>query len=185
MYVSYRMFPTKPLEVPTVALSAAVTNPVVVWQRSVPEAIGSLDTLDRTDYADLFRTDIRAVPARSIEEWVREVLTRGPRGLTTLVPIVHRYVLGLDLGKGGTPENLFGWKVTEHTSTWMRLEASGWLITAQLVVRADRGELAVGTFVRYNHPLARVIWPPVSLVHRQVGIALMRQARRTQTVSSR
>lgn len=161
------------------ALASAI-EPAVAWERGVPETIRSLDTLDRADYLDRFSAETADVPRRSAEEWVRDVLASAPVGLRTLIPLVHRYLLGLRLAPGGSPSNLFGWRVAERTATWVRLEASGWLIAGHLLVYTEERELTVATFVRYNHPLARLIWPPVSLIHRRVGIALMRHGLRSQ-----
>jgi hypothetical protein len=57
----------------------------------------------------------------------------------------------------------------------MRLEAASWFMTAHLVMRAEEDRLRLATLIRYEHPIAGLIWPPVSLVHRWVGRTLMRR----------
>lgn len=39
--------------------------------------------------------------------------------------------------------------------------------------------LSFTSFVRYDRRLAAFVWPPVSLIHRQVALALVRGAART------
>ena len=49
---------------------------------------------------------------------------------------------------------------------------------ASLVFKVDEVGLSVATFVRYDRRLAAFIWPPLSTVHRKVGLAMIRHALR-------
>jgi hypothetical protein len=52
-----------------------------------------------------------------------------------------------------------------------------WFLGAYNTFRFADGRLVWSTFVSYERPIARVIWPPVSLLHRPlVRIALRRAA---------
>jgi hypothetical protein len=41
-------------------------------------------------------------------------------------------------------------------------------------------ELSFASFIRYDRRPAEYVWPPISLIHRQVALALVRSAIRTQ-----
>jgi hypothetical protein len=49
-----------------------------------------------------------------------------------------------------------------------------------VVMHADHGQLSFASFVRYDRPLAKLVWPTVSLIHRRVSLALVRSAIRAQ-----
>jgi hypothetical protein len=46
-------------------------------------------------------------------------------------------------------------------------------MTAHHVARLDDGELSAGTFMRYDHPIAPLIWVPASAVHRRMMPGLL------------
>jgi hypothetical protein len=93
-----------------------------------------------------------------------------------MIPLVQRSVLGLRLHLRPSPEHLVGWKIAERREDLVRIEADGWLMAANVILKADPERLSFATFVRYNHALAKLIWPPVSLLHRRVALALVRAA---------
>jgi hypothetical protein len=49
-------------------------------------------------------------------------------------------------------------------------------MTAHVIFHFDGPVASLAAFVRYDRPLANIIWPPVSIIHRRVGLALMRHA---------
>jgi hypothetical protein len=81
---------------------------------------------------------------------------------------IWRGVLGLRLKSRPSTERVGGWKIADRGEDWIRLEASSWFLTAHLVTRLDDGHLFAGTFIRYDHPIAPLIWVPVSAVHRRL-----------------
>jgi hypothetical protein len=69
-----------------------------------------------------------------------------------------------------------GWTITGRAEDWIRLEAASWFMTANAVVKVDDGRVSAALFVRYDLPIAAVIWPPVSVMHRRAMPTLLRQA---------
>jgi hypothetical protein len=47
-------------------------------------------------------------------------------------------------------------------------------MTAQIVVQVDDDQLSVATFIGYDRPIAALVWPPVSIVHRHAMPGLLR-----------
>ena len=47
-------------------------------------------------------------------------------------------------------------------------------MTAQLVLVVDDGHLSVATFIRYDRPMAALVWPPLSAGHRLLMPGLLR-----------
>jgi hypothetical protein len=45
-----------------------------------------------------------------------------------------------------------------------------------VILRVEDGRLFFATFVRYDRLPAALVWPPVSLIHRQVALAMVRSA---------
>ena len=108
----------------------------------------------------------------SAEQWCRtaieNVAGRGGQ-------FIWRGVLGLRLKSRPSTERVGGWKIADRGEDWIRLEASSWFLTAHLVTRLGDGHLSAGTFIRYDHPIARLIWVPASAVHRRKMPGLLRQ----------
>jgi hypothetical protein len=99
-----------------------------------------------------------------------------PRGVLLVTPFVQRVFLGLRLKLRPAPDRLLGWQVVARGENWLRIEAASWFLTGHVVMHADDETLSFASFIRYDRWLARVAWPPVSLVHRQVALALVRGA---------
>jgi hypothetical protein len=147
----------------------------VRWRREVPEAIRSLSALAGSDYADIVTAPIDETPTDP-DQFVKAVLKTLPRGLVLFIPFVQRVFLGLHLKLRPSPDRLLGWKIAERGENWIRIEAASWFLTGHVVMHADEGVLSLASFIRYDRRLATFVWPPVSLVHRQVAIALVRSA---------
>ena len=152
----------------------------VIQQRDFPEAMRALSGMV-PDYLDLFTVTTDGAAATP-EEWSRtaieDVAGRGGQ-------FIWRGVLGLRLEPWPATERLGGWKIGGRGADWIRLEASSWFLTAHLVIRLDGTHLSVGTFIRYDRPLAALIWTPASAVHRRLMPGLLhgtvrRQAGRSQ-----
>jgi hypothetical protein len=102
------------------------------------------------------------------------------RGLLFLIPFVQRVFLGLRLKLRPSPDRLLGWKIADRGENWMRIEAASWFLTGHVVMHVGEGQISVASFIRYDRRPAAYIWPPVSLIHRQVVLALVRSAIRAQ-----
>jgi|ERR1700733_7825658 len=151
----------------------------VRWRREVPEQIRSLGALARADYADIVTATINETPADP-EQVVHATLRGVPRGLLLLIPFVQRVFLGFRLKLRPAPDRLLGWKIADRGENWMRIETASWFLTGHVVMHIDEGHLSLASFIRYDRWPAAFVWPPVSLIHRQVGLALVRSAIRTQ-----
>lgn len=147
----------------------------VRWQREVPEAIRSLGTLANADYADIVTAAIDALPAEP-EQVIHATLERLPRGLAVFIPVAQRVLLGLRLKLRSSPDYLLGWKIADRGDNWIRIEAASWFLTCQVVIHVDQRQISFASFIRYERRLAALVWPPVSLIHRQVALALVRGA---------
>ena len=84
-----------------------------------------------------------------------------------------------------SPDHLLGWKIAERGENdrgerWIRIEAASWFLTGHVLMHVDQRKASFASFIRYDRRLAAFVWPPVSLIHRQVALALMRSALRAQ-----
>jgi hypothetical protein len=154
--------------------------PRVAWQRDVPEPIRSLGGLANPDYLDLFTTTTNEASAKTAEGWARAVLEGAPYYIRLGVfDVAWPLLLGLRLGPRRSPDYIVGWKIAARGEGWVRIEAASWMMTGSLVFRVDEARLSWASFVRYDRRVAALVWPPGSMVHRKVGLALMRRALRT------
>ena len=87
-----------------------------------------------------------------------------------------RYGLGLRFGPRSSPEHVFGWAIIDRAPDSITIESRSWLLTSRLLFRVEDARASVSTFVRYNRQIAKVIWPPVSILHRQILPRLLRRA---------
>lgn len=151
--------------------------PSVIQQRNIPEVIRSLSGMDSPDYIDLFTVTTNGAADASAEQWSRTAI-EDVAGLGG--QFIWRGVLGLRLRPRPSTERVGGWKIAGRGEGWIRLEASSWFLTAHCVIRLDDGQLSVGTFIRYDRPIAALIWVPASAVHRRLMPGLLHQTVRRQ-----
>jgi hypothetical protein len=145
----------------------------VVGLSDVPETIRSHDTLASPDYVDVFTAPAAEATDRSPEEWARALLEKTPTGRAA--PLLWRR-LGLRLGPRGSAEHVQGWKIAARGDNWLRLETASWFMTAHGILHTDDRQLSVALFIRYDHPIASLVWMPVSALHRRAVPVMLRQA---------
>ncbi|HEV3047974.1 MAG TPA: hypothetical protein VGY13_11515 [Solirubrobacteraceae bacterium] len=150
----------------------------VRWGREVPATLRLLGALEDADYADVVTATLDATPTEP-EQVVHAVLDGLPRGLFVLIVFVQRAFLGFRLKLRPSADRLLGWKIAAREESWIRIETSSWFMTAHVVMHVEEGRVSLASFIRYDRRLAAFVWPPVCLVHRQVGLALVRRAIRT------
>jgi hypothetical protein len=126
---------------------------------------------------DAFAIDL-ALAAPSAEGWARSVFEGAPVAVRWFVVVGWRLGLGLRLGPR-TPEHVLGWRITGRGANSLTLEQQSWMLTAQLVCWTSNQRSMHATFVRYDRPAARWLWPPVSLLHRRIVPYLLLRAART------
>src|SRR5687767_3372515 len=109
----------------------------------------------------------------SPEEWARA-------GVETAAGLggqfVWRVLLALRLALRPSAEHVAGWKIARRGADWITLEAASWFMTANIVVHVEEGEVSVATCIRYDHPVAALIWSPLSRGHRRAMPGLLRRA---------
>jgi hypothetical protein len=142
-----------------------------VGKREIPGSVLALSSMPDPDYADLFTlpTDAKAAP----EQWARAMFGHVPSGAELLI---WRGLLGLRLARGRSPATVAGWRIGGRGEDWIRLEAASAFLTADLLVQAADGRVSLATFLRYDRGLGRVVWPPLSALHRRLVPGVLRHA---------
>jgi hypothetical protein len=152
--------------------------PSVIQQRDIPETVRLLGGMEHPDYIDLFTATTAGADDASPEQWSRsaieQVAGRGGQ-------FIWRGVLGLRLEPRPSRERVGGWQIGGGGADWIRLEASSWFLTAHLLLRLHDGHLSAGTLIRYDHPIARFIWTPLSAIHRHLMPGLLHKSVRLRT----
>jgi hypothetical protein len=146
---------------------------MVERHRVVPDHMRARDTFERAHYADFFTMPRPAQLQATPTDWARAVCT-----LTATAMFVWRGVVGLRL-RPGAPNHVGGWRIDAETEDWTRIEARSWLLSAHVVFGVEPDKLSLSTFIRYDNPLARVVWPPVAVLHQRAVPIMMRQAAET------
>ncbi|MEV0118208.1 hypothetical protein AB0H77_34035 [Streptomyces sp. NPDC050844] len=137
----------------------------------LPESFRALSSLSVIDYVDRFAiaTDVVASP----EQWARAMFGDVP---SPAERFIWRGLLGIRLSRGRSPQTVAGWRIAARGEDWIRLEAASWFLAGNLVVRAADGRVSLGTFLRYDRWLGRLLWPPLSAVHRRLAPGVLRDA---------
>lgn len=154
-----------------------------VWSRQVPEHVAALSTLVGPDYVDSFSTTLPAPPSERPAQMVDASFQASPLWLRLVVPFAQRTVLGLRIEPHSSPEHPIGWEITGAGDDWLRLGATSSIVSAELAGTIEDRRVTIATFIRYERWPARVLWPPVSLAHRRVGLTLLRALSRVPAPS--
>jgi hypothetical protein len=129
------------------------------------------------DFACAYEVAIRPDDTRSSEQWARAVWEGAPAPLQWFMLFGWRVVLGLRLGPRPSPDHILGWRIVDRGSDETVCQLRSGFLNAHNVFRKVDGAFVWSTLVTYERPVARVIWPPVSLVHRLlVRLTLKRAA---------
>ena len=157
----------------TESLTPELVPLTVLQQRNVPEAIRSLSTIDSPDYVDLFTATASDATDKSPEQWARATV----EGVAPWARFVAwRVLCGLRVEPLPSPDSLAGWKIADRGDRWIRMEASSSFMTAHIVFHVDEKRVSFATFVRYDRPMAALVWPSVSIIHRRAVPGLLRHA---------
>jgi hypothetical protein len=133
------------------------------------------------DFVCAYEVDIAPGDGRSAEQWAREAWEGAPFPLRWFMLAGWRVVLGLRLGPRSSPDHILGWRITRRSPDETVCQLQSAFLSASNIFRRVDGRLVWSTHVTYDRPFARVIWPPVSLLHRPlVRLALRRAARRPE-----
>jgi hypothetical protein len=151
--------------------------PSVIQQRTIPETIRVLGGMD-PDYVDLFTATTTGADEASPEQWSRSGI-EDVAGLGG--QIIWRGVLGLRLKSRPSKQRVGGWEIGGGGKDWIRLEAASWFMRAHLVIRLHDGHLSAATLIRYDHPIAPLIWVPLSAIHRRLMPGLLHKSVRLRS----
>ena len=150
-----------------------IVGPVdgVVATHEVPGSVRELSSLPDPDYVDLFTLSTSA--STTPERWARAMFGDVPSATERLI---WEGLLGLRLSRARSSATVAGWRVGGLGEDWIRLEAASWFLAANLLVRTADGRISLWTFLRYDRPLGRVVWPPLSAIHRRLVPRVLRGA---------
>lgn len=134
------------------------------------------------DFACAYAVAIAPGDGRSSEAWGRAVWEEAPAPLRSFVVVGWRFVLWLRLGPAHDADHILGWRIADRPAGETVCEARSGFLTAFNTFRVVDGTFVWSTFVSYEGPAARIVWPPASLLHRAiVRLSLRRAAVRTRT----
>jgi hypothetical protein len=130
-------------------------------------------------FACAYAIDVVAGDQRSSEQWARDAWEGSPAPLRWFMLAGWRLVLRLQLGPRRSASHILCWSIIERRPNETVCSLRSPFLTAYNTFRRENGLFVWSTFVFYDRPLARLIWPPVSLLHRPlVRLALARARRR-------
>jgi hypothetical protein len=131
------------------------------------------------DFACAYEVAIAPGDNRTSEQWARAIWEGAPAPLRWVMLAGWRLVLRLRLGPRHSADHILGWRIVDRGPDETVCQLRSGFLNAHNMFRKVDGKFVWSTFVTYERPIGRVIWPPVSLVHRLlVRIALRRAARR-------
>jgi hypothetical protein len=139
----------------------------------------------RYDYTDSFEAPTATADDRTPEQLARAVFEGAPRPVRWFLLAGFRYGLGLRFGPRPSPEHVLGWAIIDRAPDSITLESGSWLLTSRLIFQTEDACASVSTFVRYERPIAKVIWPPISILHCQIVPRLLRRAATRTTATQR
>lgn len=129
------------------------------------------------DFVCAYEIPVPAGDERSSEEWARAVWEGAPAPLRWFMIVGWRFVLRLRLGPRHSQDHILGWRIVDSDADETVCRLGSRSLEACNVFRRAEGTFVWSTFVSYERPAARVIWPPVSLIHRLlVRVSLRRGA---------
>ena len=129
------------------------------------------------DFACGYEIAVAPQDNRSSEEWARAAWEGAPAALRWFMLAGWRFILGLRLGPRQSADHVLGWQIVDRGPDETVCQLRSRFLRAYNTFRLTEGRLVWSTFVAYEHPVARLVWPPVSLLHGPlVRIALRRAA---------
>jgi hypothetical protein len=146
----------------------------MVGPAELPGVFLAASSLPEPDYADLFclTTSVDATAEHCARAMFGDVPDLAER-------FIWRVLLGMRLSPGKSPKTVAGWRIAARGEDWIRLEARSWFLTGNLVIRVTTQQLFLATFLRYDRMLGRLVWPPLSIVHRRLAPGLLRDTAKT------
>jgi hypothetical protein len=128
------------------------------------------------DYNDSFAAPRAATDERTPEQWARAVFEDAPQPVRWFLVYGFRYGLGLRFGPRSSPEHVLGWAIVDRSPDSVTIESRSWFLTSRLVFQTETARVTQSTYVRYDRRIAAILWPPVSILHRQIVPRILRHA---------
>ncbi|HEX3795094.1 MAG TPA: hypothetical protein VHV57_11400 [Acidimicrobiales bacterium] len=135
----------------------------LVGVANLPDDIRRHAALPDADYADAFIAPTIGAPEQTPEWWARAFLEESKVGRRA--PILWT-LMGLRLGPRPSADHTQGWRIAKRGEGWIRVETGSWCMTTHAVVSVDDHEVSLALFIRFDKPLARVMWAPIAAMHR-------------------
>lgn len=134
--------------------------------------------LDRVDYTDAFRADVRTASGRSALGWARAIFEGAPVALRD--PLTPGWtLLRLELGSRRAPDLVLGWPIVEDRPERVVLGTRSRLgVTVRLVVERDDATVRFTTLIRPDTRAGRIVWTTVAPIHRTIVRYLVKHATR-------
>jgi hypothetical protein len=129
----------------------------------VPQSICALSTFDPPGYVDLFVAALGEPLTVTPERFAREAV-EGASALGRF--LAWRAACNLRLEPESSPGHIGGWRIDGSGEDWIRVQASSWFMTAQMVFVVEPSRASFATFIRYDRAVASSIWGLVSSGHR-------------------
>lgn len=142
----------------------------VARRHDIPKAIRALDVLP-SHYLDITTETVNPALEASPERWARASLEDASAVGRS---VAWRALLNLRLKSGLSSDHVAGWKIVDRGAKWIRLEASSWFMTANIVFHEEDGQVSFATYIRYDNPIAKIVWTPVSVIHRRLAPDVLR-----------
>jgi hypothetical protein len=140
----------------------------------VPSEILAADTLTDPNYTCAFTAPLTNVcPA---ENWFRAMFEDAPRSMRWFITTGWVAVLGLRLGPRPSPDHILGWKILSTAPTQVVIGISGSTLSAHQVAWVSNRNVVHVTIVRYDRPIARVLWALAAPIHVRAIPYLMQRA---------
>jgi hypothetical protein len=139
----------------------------------------------RCDYDDSFEASVAAANERTPEQWARAVFEDAPRSVRWFLLVGFRYGLNLRLARRTSPKHVLGWAIVDREPDSLTIESRSWYLTSRLLFKTELARVTLSTHVRYDKPIAKILWPPVSILHRQILPRLLRHAAAHTPVTQR
>ena len=144
--------------------------------RATPST-GSAAAKDGADFACAYEIAVQPEDHRSSEQWARAAWEGAPPPLRWFMVAGWRFALWLPLGPRPSADHILGWAIVDRRSDEIVCHLRSGFIGAYNTFRLVDGRLVWSTFVTYDRWIAKLVWPPASLLHRPlVRFALRRAA---------
>jgi hypothetical protein len=143
----------------------------ILQRRDITDRTRSRSTLGEIDYSDVatIATNVEASP----EQWARAIV----EGAAGNAAQVFWRAIGLRL-KGPSAGHIGGWRIASEGDDWIVCETSSFYATINAVCEVGDGGVSLTLLARFDHPVARLVCPPITLVHRRgIGLLLRKAVR--------